>query len=103
MFNELQYIKSKFLIEDEDPKPPKDIIEKLKNSGVNLMDVNIQNSIINQLKPYKDKLNLGALKPYIGKEDFFNQLNKYVSLEPETSKIDKKTQFISLNSVFFYS
>lgn len=88
LLSEQRYIKSKFLIEDENPKPPQDIIQQLKSSGINLTDATTHNSIINQLTPYKDRLNLGALKPYVGQEDFFNQLNRYVSLEPETSKIE---------------
>lgn len=100
LLSEQRYIKSKFLIEDEDPKPTQDITQQLKNSGINLMDLNVHNSIINQLMPYKDKFNLGALKPYVGKEDFFNQLTRYVSLKPETSRWDPKVitgQEIKLN------
>lgn len=100
---EQRYLNNKFLNETDEPGVPKptpkepqtsiDILSKedLKNKGINTTDVQTHTAILQQLTPYGDKVNLNSLQPYVGKEDFFTELNKVVSLKPETSKIDKKT------------
>lgn len=98
LISEQRYLTKKFINEDETPQPitqtnlPQvtQTTEDLTNMGVNVTDTATQQSIIQQLQPHSDKINLGELQNNLGKKEFFDVLGKYVNLSPEHgSKIEK--------------
>lgn len=90
LISEQRYLNNKFLNETEDPTdPPKKT--DVTTLGVNTNDVATQQSILSQLQQHSNKVDLEKLKPLVGSPNFFTELENFVTLEPETSKIDKKT------------
>ena len=87
---EQRYLNSKFLMEVEDPTNPQQKTNP-KSLGVNVNDITTHQSILNQLQPHSNKVDLEKLKPLVGNPNFFSELDKFVTLEPDVSKIDKKT------------
>jgi hypothetical protein len=108
---EERYLRKKFLLEDETPQtttqinqPQQTIVQTdrpkpittqtnqlvkttqdLTNMGINVSDTATQQSILQQLQPHSDKINLSALESNLGKKEFFDVLKNYVTLEPETA------------------
>jgi hypothetical protein len=85
---EQRYLLKKFINEDEVPQTPQpeptQTTEDLTNLGVNVNDTTTHQSIIQQLEPHKDKVNLDLLKKNIGNQNFFTELSKYVKLQPKS-------------------
>jgi hypothetical protein len=93
ILSEQRYLNNKYLNEDEGTTSgnTQNTKETLQDVGVNLTDSTTHNSILQQLKPYSDKVNINSLTPHVGKDSFFDALGNYVSLSPEKSKIDRST------------
>jgi len=93
LISEQRYLNNRSLMETEDPtRPPKKEGQvDVASMGVNTNDVVTQQSILTQLQPYSNRVNLGELKPLIGTENFFNKLNEFITLSPDVSSSDKKT------------
>jgi hypothetical protein len=104
---EQRYLNDKFLVEAEEPGVPKpqqpatppvsqetqlslDMLttQDLKNKGVDTTDAQTHTAVLQQLTPYSDKINLDLLQPHVGKDSFFDELNKHISL---SHKLDKNT------------
>jgi hypothetical protein len=109
LISEQRYINNKFLMEVETPQTttqtsqpqqvatqtsqqqqtevqtdqPVKTTQDLTNMGINVVDTTTQQSILRQLQPHSDKINLGELQSNLGKKEFFDVLKKYVTLEPE--------------------
>lgn len=89
---EQRYLSKKFINEDETPQPVTQVnlpqttqtTEDIKNMGVNVTDTTTQQSILQQLEPYKDKVDLDLLRKNVGSQNFFDQLSKYVKLQPKS-------------------
>ena len=90
LISEQRYLSNKFLMETEDPINPQQQTDPT-SLGVNVNDVATQQSILTQLQPHSNKVDLEKLKPLVGSPNFFSELDKFVTLEPELSKVDKKT------------
>ena len=90
LISEQRYLNSKFLMETEDPTNPQQQTNPT-SLGINVNDVATQQSILTQLQPHSNKVDLEKLKPLVGSPNFFSELDKFVTLEPELSKVDKKT------------
>lgn len=93
LLSEQRYLSNKYLNEDNvqtSGTPQNDKVE-LQDAGVDLTDSTTHNTILQQLKPYNDKININDLTPHVGKDSFFDALGNYVSLSPEKSKIDRST------------
>ena len=91
LISEQRYLNNKFLMETENPADPPQQKTNPTSLGVNVNDVVTQQSILTQLQPHSNKVDLEKLKPLVGNPNFFSELDKFVTLEPETSKLDKKT------------
>jgi hypothetical protein len=113
---EERYLRKKFLFEVETPQtttqtsqPPQTTTQTsqpaevqtnqpvkttqdLTNMGINVVDTTTQQSILQQLQPHSDKINLGELQSNLGKKEFFDVLKKYVTLEPERDSKAEKTK-----------
>jgi hypothetical protein len=111
LISEQRYINNKFLMEVETPQTttqtsqpqqvatqtsqpqqtevqtdqPVKTTQDLTNMGINVVDTTTQQSILQQLQPHSDKINLSALESNLGKKEFFDVLKNYVTLEPETA------------------
>lgn len=82
---EQRYLSKKFISEDENPQTSQpQTTEDLTNMGINVNDTATQQSIVQQLQPYKDKVNLGELEKNVGNQNFFTELTKYVKLQPKS-------------------
>jgi hypothetical protein len=111
LLSEQRYLNNKFLVEAEEPgipQPQKPAIQSapqetqlsldmlttqdLKNQGVNTTDIQTHTSILQQLQPYSDKVNLDSLQPHVGKDSFFDELNKHMNL---THKFDNLSKNLS--------
>jgi hypothetical protein len=89
LISEQRYLNTRSLMEVEDPvTPPKQT--DVASMGVNTNDVATQQSILTQLQPYSNKVDLEILKPLVGTENFFNKLNEFIILSPDVAS-DKKT------------
>lgn len=86
ILSEQRYLSKKFINEDETPQTQQ-TTQELTNMGINVNDTATQQTILQQLEPYKDKVNLDLLKNNIGNQNFFTELSKYVKLQPKS--IDK--------------
>jgi len=108
LISEQRYLTNKFLMETEDPTQPAvttpqpvttipkpvtqttDLLTKdyLEKSGINTTDAQTHQSIITQLEPYSNKVNVSLLKPHVGKDSFFDELHKHVNI---SHKFDKNS------------
>jgi hypothetical protein len=92
LISEQRYLNNKFLMETDDPITPQlQTSTNVAKLGVNVNDVATQKSILSQLQQHSNNVDLEKLKPLVGSPNFFIELENFVTLEPETSKIDKKT------------
>lgn len=58
--------------------------------GVNVNDTATQQSILKQLEPYKNKINMTYLKQNVGKPTFFDVLGNYIKFDLEKdSRLEK--------------
>ena len=84
LLSEQRYLNNKFLMEVEDPTTPEvQTSTDVAQLGVNVNDATTHQSILQQLEPYKDKVNMEYLKQNVGKPNFFDVLGNYMKLDLE--------------------
>ena len=84
LISEQRYINNKFLMETEDPTTPEvQTSTDVAQLGVNVNDATTHQSILQQLEPYKDKVNMEYLKQNVGKPNFFDVLGNYMKFDLE--------------------
>ena len=67
------------------PETPEDVqtSSDITKMGINVNDTATQQSILKQLEPHKDKVNMGYLKQNLGKPSFFDVLGNYMKFDLE--------------------
>ena len=71
-------------METEDPTTPEvQTSTDVAQLGVNVNDATTHQSILQQLEPYKDKVNMEYLKQNVGKPNFFDVLGNYMKFDLE--------------------
>jgi len=102
LLSEQRYLNNKFIFENpinsgdtttsQTPEPPEDVqtSSDITKMGINVNDTATQQSILKQLEPHKDKINMGYLKQNLGKPSFFDVLGNYMKFDLEKdSKLEK--------------
>jgi hypothetical protein len=95
LLSEQRYLNNKFIFENpinsgdtttsQTPETPEDVqtSSDITKMGINVNDTATQQSILKQLEPHKDKVNMGYLKQNLGKPSFFDVLGNYMKFDLE--------------------